>query len=258
MREGFTLRVITRRVNTVRVEELAGETGLTVDTIRYYQGLGLIDAPERDGRTASYTDQHRSQIETVRRLAASGFTLAQIQRLTGEEGTPLLKALVDQTVGLRTLGKSELSEASGLPEPLIDLAVSAGLLDSVGPDDEPRFSEDAIPMLSAAASLLAAGIPLEQLTGLAIQHAHNVSSVVDGAIELFRSHVRASQGDDSESLAELFQVLLSQATRLVAQHFQQTLVSRALERLRDSDDRALVEALLAVESQRFVVSCEWR
>lgn len=242
----------------MRVEELAAETGLTVDTIRYYQGLGLIDAPERDGRMARYSEQHRSQVETIRRLAASGFTLAQIQRLTSEQGTPLLKALVDQTVGLRTLSKSELSESSGLPEPLIDVAVSAGLLDTVGPDHEPRFSEDAIPMLSAAASLLQAGIPLEELTGLAVQHAQNVNSVVDGAIELFRSHVRASQGDDTASLAELFQVLLSQATRLVAQHFQQTLVSRALERLRDSDDRALVEALLAVESQRFVVSCEWR
>ncbi len=252
------LGVITLRVITMRVEELAAETGLTVDTIRYYQGLGLIEAPERAGRTARYTEEHRRQVETVRRLAASGFTLAQIQRLTSEEGAPLLKALVDQTVGTRTLSKSELSEASGLPEPLIDLAVTAGLLDSIGVEDEPRFSEDAIPMLSAAAAILQAGIPLEQLTGLAIRHAQNVTEVVDGAIELFRSHVRPGQGEDPEALAELFQVLLAQSTRLVAQHFEQALVHRALERLRDSDDRALVEALLTAEAQRFVVSCEWR
>ncbi|MDH3498908.1 MAG: MerR family transcriptional regulator [Acidimicrobiia bacterium] len=243
---------------TFRVEELASETGLSVDTIRYYQGLGLIEAPEREGRTARYTEDHRRQIETVRRLAASGFTLAQIQRLTSDEGAPLLKALVGQTVGIRTLSMSELSESSGVPEPLIGVAVTAGLLDSIGIDDEPRFSEDAIPMLSAAASLLDAGIPLQLLTDLAVRHAQNVTSVVEGAIELFRDHVRPAQGDDTGDLTELFQVLLSQATRLVAQHFQQTLVSRALERLRDSDDRALVEALLAAEAQRFVVSCEWR
>ena len=243
---------------TFRVEELAAETGLSVDTIRYYQGLGLIGAPEREGRTARYTDEHRHQIETVRRLAASGFTLAQIQRLTSDEGAPLLKALVDQTVGLRTLSMPELSESSGVPEPLIEVAVAAGLLDSIGSEEEPRFSEDSIPMLSAAASLLQAGIPLELLTSLAVEHAHNVTVVVDGAIDLFRDHVRPTQGDDAEDLTEMFQVMLAQATRLVAQHFQQTLVARALERLRDSDDRPLVEALLAAESQRFVVSCEWR
>ena len=243
---------------TFRVEDLAAETGLSVDTIRYYQGLGLVDPPERDGRTARYSDEHRRQLETVRRLAASGFSLAQIQRLTSDEGAPLLKALVEQTVGLRTLSKSELSEASGIPEPLIDVGVAAGLLDAIGTEDDARFSEDTIPMLSAAASLLEAGIPLELLTDLAVRHAQNVTDVVDGAIDLFRDHVRPAQTDDAGDLTELFQVLVSQATRLVAQHFQQTLVARGLERLRDSDDRALVEALLAAEAQRFVVTCEWR
>jgi DNA-binding transcriptional MerR regulator len=243
---------------TYRVEDLAAETGLAVDTIRYYQGLGLIEPPDREGRTAVYSEDHRQQLETVRRLAAAGFTLAQIQQLRSDEGAPLLKALVDQTIGTRTLSLSELSEASGVPEPLIEVAVSAGLLDSVGVDGDPRFSEDAIPMLSAAASILEAGIPLELLTELAVQHAVNVTAVVDGAIELFREHVRPTQGDDTEDLTELFQVMLAQATKLVAQHFHQTLISRALERLKDSDDRALVEALLAAESQRLVIATEWR
>jgi hypothetical protein len=41
------------RAPAYRVEELAAATGVGVDTIRFYQGRGLLDAPERRGRSPS-------------------------------------------------------------------------------------------------------------------------------------------------------------------------------------------------------------
>ncbi len=36
-----------------RVEALAAEAGISVDTVRYYQKLGLLHPPERQGRVAN-------------------------------------------------------------------------------------------------------------------------------------------------------------------------------------------------------------
>jgi len=113
-------------------------------------------------------------------------------------------------------------------------------------------------MLAAGKSLLEAGIPLDRLAALATRHATGIEDVVDEAIELFSEYVRPTQSDSPADLAKLFQLLLSHVTRLVAQHFHQTVVSRASERLEDSDDRALAQALADAERQILVVTTEWQ
>ena len=68
-----------------RVEQLSAATGVSVDTIRYYQSLGLLDPPEREGRVAWYDAEHADRIREVRQLQAKGLTLAAIKRvLRGE------------------------------------------------------------------------------------------------------------------------------------------------------------------------------
>ena len=46
-----------------RVEELAKASGLPVDTIRFYQGKGLLPAPRRLGRLAVYGDAHLERLK---------------------------------------------------------------------------------------------------------------------------------------------------------------------------------------------------
>jgi hypothetical protein len=53
--------------------------------------------------------------------------------------------------------------------------------------------------------------------------------------------------------------MLPQVTRLVALHFQRTLVARALDRFRDKQEHgALAEALAATESAQLDVEVTWR
>ena len=45
-----------------RIEQLARTAGVAVDTIRFYQGKGLLAAPRRDGRVTWYGDGHLERL----------------------------------------------------------------------------------------------------------------------------------------------------------------------------------------------------
>nr|MCS5635503.1 hypothetical protein [Myxococcota bacterium] len=115
-----------------------------------------------------------------------------------------------------------------------------------------------VEMARAALSVLGAGFPLDVLLDLSTRHANHVREVADAAIDLFDDYIRKQSAGD-EAIARAFHELLPQVTRLVALHFQRTLVSRALDRLAQSEtDRKdhLERALAATRSGRLEV--EWR
>ncbi len=250
-----------------RVEELASQAGVAVDTVRYYQARGLIEPPRREGRRAIYGEDHVAQLARVRELASQGFKLAQIQRLTAERpgDEALLGALVEERVGGRTFSRDELAHEAGVPEAFIAAAESAGLIEALTIEGEPRFSEADLQMARAGMGLLAAGLPVAQLLELAQRHAQNVEGVVEEAIDLFNESIRKTTRSEHASpdhVSEAFRSLLPQVTRLVALHFQRTLVSRALDRLADSaGDReleSLRDALTVSGGRQLSVDVEWR
>jgi DNA-binding transcriptional MerR regulator len=63
------------------IEELAARTGLTVRTIRFYAGHGLLPPPVRRGRLGYYSAAHRMRLEFIRELQDYGYTLAAIERV---------------------------------------------------------------------------------------------------------------------------------------------------------------------------------
>jgi DNA-binding transcriptional MerR regulator len=251
-----------------RVEQLADLANVRVDTIRFYQGKRLIPPPERRGRAAIYGDHHLVRLRRIRALLDEGFRLAQIARLLDREGRPLashrdpgsgdlLTALVEESVGGRTLTRAELASEVGVPEPLIAAVASAGLMEPVLVDGEQRFTEADLEMAGAALGILGQGFPLDVLLNLAVHHANHVREVADRGIDLFDDHVRKRPNADPDEIADAFRRLLPHVTRLVALHFQRTLVNRALDRLQVSGEGdALQQALAATESLRLEVS--WR
>jgi len=247
-----------------RVEELATASGLAVDTIRFYQGKGLLPAPRRRGRVAVYGDDHLERLRRIRALVAEGFSLAQAKRVLerGAEAEPdaLLAALAEARVGARSYGRAELAREAGIPEALIAAAQSAGLVEPVRVGGEERFGDADLQMARAALAILQGGFPLDELLGLAVSHARHVQEVSDRAIDLFDRFVRQSaDSPESEQIRDAFQRLLPAVTRLVALHFQRTLVSRALARLEGrGEDAALGAALAAVEERRLDVEVAWR
>ena len=249
------------------VEQVASAAELNVDTVRYYQRLGLLDPPHRQGRRAVYRTDHVDRLTEIRRLANAGFTLAQIGRLADttddNDGATRLGSLAAEAAIARLLTRTEVAEQAGVPEGLVALLCDNGLLEAVVLDGEQRFDQGAVSMVRAGLAVSAAGVPLDKLVSLATDHAGNVDDIIRRAINLFEEHVKDDLGDSAggnpdDDLVEMVHVLLPAVTRLVAQHFHRTLVARALERVADGERRSLADALVAADTDHLVVTCEWR
>ncbi|HEY6422581.1 MAG TPA: MerR family transcriptional regulator [Pseudonocardiaceae bacterium] len=61
------------------IAELAARTGISVRTIRFYTGMGLVPPPAVRGRLGLYDERHVARLELVRDLQGLGFTLAAIE-----------------------------------------------------------------------------------------------------------------------------------------------------------------------------------
>src|ERR1700674_2687233 len=125
-----------------RIEQLARPAGVAVDTIRFYQGKGLLDAPRRDGRVTWYADSHLERLRRIRELQQRGFTLTVIQRFLAGELEPsdeALVAAVTRPAAPQTLTLTELAERSGVAAPLLASLEQAGLPLPVDTGEEPLY-----------------------------------------------------------------------------------------------------------------------
>ena len=107
-----------------RIDELAQQAGLTVDTIRYYAREGLLDAPERSGRHKLYGPEHLDRLGRIRDLQAQRFSLAAIKALLNAD-RPGLEGLF-ASHGSYSL--EDLVAKSGLDADLVGRLRDIGLL----------------------------------------------------------------------------------------------------------------------------------
>ena len=83
---------------------LSDSTGVNIETIRYYERVGLLPAPPRSaGRHRLYDDAHRQSLTFIRRARELGFSLDQVRALLGLGGKHGLacdevKALTDEHI----------------------------------------------------------------------------------------------------------------------------------------------------------------
>jgi len=66
----------------MRIGELARSVGVSVETIRYYQRIGLLELPQKPyGRTRSYGTEDLQRVRFIRRAQQLGFSLDDIRSL---------------------------------------------------------------------------------------------------------------------------------------------------------------------------------
>jgi DNA-binding transcriptional MerR regulator len=227
-----------------RIEQLAQAAGVAVDTIRFYQGKGLLEAPRRQGRVTWYGDDHLARLRRIRSLQQRGFSLTVIRRFLDGELEPSDEGLVEAVTSPRvpeTLTLDELSARSGVAVPLLRALEQAGLLVPAADGEEPRFPAEDLSALAAGLKLIEAGIPLGALMELGAEHAAAVDRTARMAVELFDRHVReriqaegGSSGEAEGRLLALFDQLLEASGTLVRHHFQRTLLRAAREHIERS------------------------
>ena len=63
----------------MRIGEIANRSGVTVDTVRFYERLGVLPSPEREASGyRDYAPDTVERIQLTRELQAIGFTLNEV------------------------------------------------------------------------------------------------------------------------------------------------------------------------------------
>lgn len=73
-----------RKVSVLRRSDLARLTGCNLETIRYYENIGIMPDPPRTAKNyRAYDDTHVARLRFVMRSRDLGFTLEEIRDLLG-------------------------------------------------------------------------------------------------------------------------------------------------------------------------------
>lgn len=90
----------------IAIGELSRRTGCSIETIRYYERIGLLPAPERVGRYRRYGNAGIRHLTFVRRARELGFTHNEVRSLlalsSNEDGSTCAAA--------QELGAARLAE----------------------------------------------------------------------------------------------------------------------------------------------------
>ena len=223
-----------------RVEQLAAACDVSVDTVRYYQTLGLLPAPAREGRVAWYGPEHVERIREIRSLQRKGLTLAAIGRVVrGELGAADadLAAAVSAARGTddgELLTLEAFADRSGVPASLIQAVEREGIRFGRVVDGEERYTSADIDLVRTALRLLEFGLPLGDLLALARDADAAMRELAVRAVELFdervRKPIRDTAGSDrvaAEQMVAAFDELLPAVTDLVSHYFRRVLLETA-------------------------------
>lgn len=248
--------------DAVRVEDLARSADLSVDTIRFYQKRRLLPPPTRRGRIAWYGPEHVERLTRIRDLQTRGFSLALIRRIFDGEldaaDVPLAAAVAAAASSAGTedardrLTLDDVAVAAGIPRPILEAVVRAGVLVPRVVDGEDSYGTADVEIVGAGLRLLEAGFPLSDLLSLASRHDSGTHAIAEDAVQLFDEHVREplraqdlTDDERAERLVAAFRTLLPTVTTLVANHFRRVLLEVAqahLEQIGEPTELAAASA----------------
>jgi DNA-binding transcriptional MerR regulator len=203
-------------VETMSVEQLAARVGMTVRTVRFYAGRGLIPPPRREGRNGYYGPDHLARLELVRELQAHGFTLSAIEGYLENipaDATPEQVALHRTLLAPwmpdlpETVGRAELETRSGrsLSDDDLELLVALGVI-------EPTPVEDVFQVapahLAVGIQFLDVGLPTEAALAARRIITEHGQAMATALTELFRTtvwpHLKSS-GQPPEAITTMIE-----------------------------------------------------
>lgn len=107
----------------ITIGGLAKAAGVNVETIRFYQRIGLIQAPQRPLRgVRRYSDEDVSRLRFIKRAQELGFVLAEIRtllRLEDPQSCSAARALATQKLSIVESRLNDLARMRGTLKELI-------------------------------------------------------------------------------------------------------------------------------------------
>jgi DNA-binding transcriptional MerR regulator len=224
----------------LRIDDLAHQAGLTVDTIRYYQREGLLPPATRAGRTKVYGPDHVARLGRIRELQARRFSLAAIKALLDSERPELVDGIFADE-GTIAYSLADLMARSGGSTELVQELQGAGLLREPAEYGRDAYDATDLDVLCAAVSLERHGLPADVLAELTGIYVTGVEAMQHEVLALFSGQrgkswtpdeLRAFQAQAASSAGELLP-LVTRIVEYVHQRTLQRLTLGAIERSQD-------------------------
>jgi DNA-binding transcriptional MerR regulator len=210
-----------------RIDDLARESGLTVDTIRFYRREGLLPPATRVGRTKRFGRVHLERLERIRELQQRRFSLAAIRALLEAERPGLVEGIFSGSDA--GYSYAELVSRSGVDPVLADRLRDTGLVRDPGEFGRDAYDGADLELLRAVAELQRLGLPGDVVVELGRIYTEGVERMQSQVLDLFTGR-RGPGWKDAEEL-RAFQSraaasagdLLPTVTRLVEYVHRRTL-----------------------------------
>jgi DNA-binding transcriptional MerR regulator len=224
-----------------RIDDLAHEAGITVDTIRYYAREGLLPAPTPAGRHRLYGDRHLDRLRRIKELQERRFSLAAIRAIV-ETNRP---GIDDIFAGAgRTYTLAELIERSGVAPELVAELHRVDVLPDPAEFGRAAYDDTDLHLLEAIVELQNIGMPAEVLVELGTIYVRNFQVLQREVIDMLAGRtrpdwkpemVRAVQTRLSASAGRLIPAI----ERVLNYVHQRTLQRFTLEAIRSAQDHGV-------------------
>jgi DNA-binding transcriptional MerR regulator len=180
--------------NTLTIEELSAQTGMTVRNIRSHRARGLLPPPEVRDRIGYYGATHVSRLRMIQELQAEGFNLQGIERLLAQSPGPAEQFLSFkralgasfETEEPQAFSREELAERFGDDGTALKQGIESGALVPIGDD---RFEARVPSLLDAAEGVLKQGVPIDHALAVLSKVQDRCRSVAKEFVRLFLEDV---------------------------------------------------------------------
>ncbi len=193
--------------NTLTIEQLAAEVGMSVRNIRNHHSRGLLPPPDVRARVGYYNADHVARLRLILDLQADGFNLAAIERLmSGSQG------VAERLLGLRRAVTTPFEAESPEMITIEELNERFGVVDAKDaelirklklliPLGHGRFEVPSPGLFAAAEEIVAMGVPLHAGLLLVERVSRDCESISRAFTKLFLREVwgpfeEAGQPDD--------------------------------------------------------------
>jgi DNA-binding transcriptional MerR regulator len=177
-------------IETLTIDELAQQTGMTVRNLRAHQSRGLLPPPEVRGRTGYYGPEHVARIELIRELQDDGFSLELIGRLLSSAGSSAAAMRFVRAMRApygeeepQVITAAELSARWGDDDrKLLDRAIELGIMRPLG---DGRYEELSPRLARVSEELAELGVSARQALEVAGSLRRQADAVARAYMKLF-------------------------------------------------------------------------
>lgn len=192
---------------TMTIEQLAAASGLSVRNIRAYQSRGLLQTADREGRRATFTQEHLARLRLVRALHDHGLSLRAIADLV-ERGTADAELAEVSRQTLTSAWRRPVHAPLNPENVALFEATRAGAMRELERAGLISHHADGRPQANAAglgliAALSARGVDLDVSTDLVLMGAYAAKETAPGLADL----VAAIDGEPDERAQLMVQLV---------------------------------------------------